>query len=104
MSRVAMNDDAGFAPPPFKPDEALQRLKRELRELGLSEREGVFEQRGLAIARAQVAGAQLVAALVRRPSRSSPQWQPRSLASSAALRDFIGEVKRALQQWRDRDD
>ena len=41
-----MTDDIGFAPPPFKPDEALLRLQRELRDLGLSEREGVFERRG----------------------------------------------------------
>jgi len=46
--------DGGFAPPPFKPDEALARLKRELRELGLAEREGVFERRGLAIARLRI--------------------------------------------------
>ncbi len=55
-----MSDDSGFAPPPFKPDEALLRLKRELRELGLAEREGVFERRGLAVARVRVDGVQLV--------------------------------------------
>ncbi len=49
-----MSDDFGFAPPPFKADEALQRLKRDLRELGLSEREGVFERRGVAVARARL--------------------------------------------------
>ena len=52
---MSANEDV-FAPPPFKPDEALQRLKRELRELGLAEREGVFERRGLAIARVRIDG------------------------------------------------
>jgi hypothetical protein len=99
-----MSGDSGFAPPPFKPDEALQRLKRELRELGLAEREGVFERRGLAIARLRVDGAQLAAAIVKRPSRASPQWQLRSLDSSAAARDFAADLKKALQQWGDRDD
>jgi hypothetical protein len=99
-----MSGDSGFAPPPFKPDEALQRLKRELHELGLAEREGVFERRGLAIARLRVDGAQLVAAIVKRPSRASPQWQLRSLGSSAASRDFAADLKKALQQWGDRDD
>lgn len=99
-----MSEVFGFAPPPFKPDEALQRLKRELRELGLSEREGVFERRGLGVARVRVDGVQLAVALVRRPSRSSPAWQPRMLASSAEVRDFAAECKRALQQWGDRDD
>jgi hypothetical protein len=97
-------DENGFAPPSFRPDEALARLKRELRELGLAEREGVFERRGLAIARVRVDGAQLAAAIVQRPSRASPQWQVRTLASSAAARDFSAAVKKALQQWGDRDD
>jgi hypothetical protein len=99
-----MSDDNGFAPPPFRPDEALQRLKRELRELGLTEREGVFERRGVAIARVRVDGALLVAAIVQRPSRASPQWQSRTLASSAAARDFSAILKKTLQQWGDRDD
>ncbi|MGL4808308.1 MAG: hypothetical protein ACRC4O_06170 [Giesbergeria sp.] len=99
-----MSDEDLFAPPPFKPDDALARLRRELRELGLAEREGVFERRGLAIVRVRIDGAQLAAAIVKRPSRASPQWQVRSLGSSAAVRDFAVELKKALQQWGDRDD
>jgi len=99
-----MSDDAGFAPPPFKPDEALQRLKRDLRDLGLTERAGVFERRGLAIVRARIDGDQLSAARVERPSRHSPTWRPRMLASTAAVRDFVAELKKALQSWGDRDD
>ena len=99
-----MSDDAGFAPPSFKPDEALARLKRELRDLGLTEREGVFERRGLAIARVRIDGGQLSAARVDRPSRNSPSWRPRTLASSAAVRDYVAELKKALLLWGDRDD
>ena len=99
-----MSDESLFAAPPFKPDEALARLKRELRELGLTEREGVFERRGLSIARVHVDGAQLAAAIVKRPSRAGPQWQVRSLGNSAAVRDFVAELKKALPQWGDRDD
>ena len=100
-----MADDADFfAPPPFKPDEALLRLKRELRDLGLSEREGVFQRNGLPIARAQVDGAALAAARVRRPQRAGAEWQTRRLTDAAALRDFVADLKKALQQWGDRDD
>ena len=99
-----MSDETGFAPPPFKPDEALQRLRRDLRELGLSEREGVFERRGTALARARVDGAQLAAAIVRKPSRNSPEWLPRTLGSSAAVRDFVAELKKAMRDWGDRDE
>ncbi len=72
--------------------------------MGLDEREGVFERRGLAIARVNVDGAHLAAAIVKRPSRAGPQWQARALGSSAALRDFTGELKKALQSWGDRDE
>jgi len=98
-----MSDDA-FAPPAFKPDDALQRLKRDLRELGLAERAGVFERRGVAIARAAVDGAALQAARVKRPSRSSPEWLSRTLKSSAELRDFVADLKQRLAQWSDRDE
>ena len=97
-------EEWGFAPPPFKPDEALQRLRRDLRELGLTEREGVFERRGTAIARAKVEGDTLAAARVKRPSRHSPEWQARVLKSSADARDFVADLKKQLAQWSDRDD
>ena len=99
-----MSDDIGFAPPPFKPDEALLRLQRELRDLGLSEREGVFERRGVALARVRVDRTQLAAAVVRKPSRNSPQWLPRVLTDNAGVRDFVGELKKHLREWGDRDD
>ena len=97
-------DDYGFAPPPFKPDEALQRLRRDLRDLGLTEREGRFERRGLALARARVDGDRIAAAIVERPSRNSPKWRERVVDSHASLRDFGAELKRSMQQWGDRDD
>jgi hypothetical protein len=94
----------GFAPPPFQAEEALQRLRRELRELGLSERAGMFERRGLALARAAVAEGHIAAAVVRKPSRNSPEWQARELKSSADVRDCTQHLKRQLAQWSDRDD
>ncbi|WP_298828697.1 hypothetical protein [uncultured Piscinibacter sp.] len=97
-------DEFGFAPPPFKPDEALQRARRDLRELGLSEREGRFERRGVLIARLAVDGATLKAAVVKRPSRSSPEWSERTLRDSVGLRDFVADLKKKLASWSDRDD
>ena len=99
-----MSEDFSFAPPPFKPDEALQKLQRELRDLGLTERAGRFERRGAAIARAVVDGAVIRAARVKRPSRSSPEWQDKVLRSSADARDFVADLKQQLAQWSDRDD
>ena len=99
-----MSNDLGFSPPPFKPDDALQNLKRELRGLGLTEREGRFERRGTAIARAAVEGSAIRAARVRKPSRSSPEWQDKTLSSSAQVRDFVADLKRQLSLWSDLDD
>ncbi|MGI9153003.1 MAG: hypothetical protein ACR2IY_03895 [Rubrivivax sp.] len=100
-----MSDDAwGFAPPPFQSDEALQRLRRDLKDLGLTERAGVFERRGVAIARASLSQGHLEAAVVRKPSRNSPEWQPRTLKTSAEVRDFTQHLKKQLAQWSDRDD
>ena len=97
-------EDFGFAPPQFKPKDALAGLARGLRELGLVERAGRFERRGTPIARAVVDGAALLAARVKRPSRSSPEWQVRQLHSSADVRDFVADLKRQLAQWSDKDD
>ena len=94
----------GFAPPPFKPDDALATLKRGLRELGLTEREGRFERRGTAIAKAAIDGATIAAAVVKKPSRNSPEWQPKTLKSGADVRDFVADLKRKLGSWSDRDE
>ena len=99
-----MSDDFSFAAPSFKPAEALQRLRRELGDLGLVERAGRFERRGTPIARAVVDAGALRAARVKRPSRTSPEWQDRLLQSSADMRDFVADLKKQLAQWSDRDD
>ena len=99
-----MSDDFGFALPPFKPDEALQKLRRDLRDLGLAEREGRFERRGITLARAAVDGSTIRAARVKRPSRTSPEWLDETLKTSADCRDFVADLKKQLALWSDRDD
>jgi hypothetical protein len=92
-----------FAAPPFNPDDALQRAKRELRDLGLTEREGRFERKAQQIARIVVDGETLKAAIVRRPGRS-PEWAEKTLRSSADLRDFVADLKKKLAGWSERDE
>ena len=99
-----MSDDAGFAAPPFDATEALPRLKRELRALGLTEREGRFERRGLLIAQAALDEGLLQAAMVRRPSRSGAEWERRTLRNAAELRDFVETLKKKIAAWGDRDE
>jgi hypothetical protein len=97
-----MSDDF-FALPAFKPLDALQRLKRELRALGLSEREARFERRGVALVRLWLEGDRLNAAVVRAPARS-PDWQARALPDQAAVRAFLDDVRQRLARWQDVDD
>lgn len=97
------DEDFGFAPPPFNADEALQRAQRELRALGLAEREGRFERRGQQIAKLAVDGATLKASIVKRPGRS-PEWTDKTLRDSAAVRDFVADLKKKLATWSDSDD
>jgi hypothetical protein len=99
-----MTDEAwGFAAPPFRADEALSKLQRELRDLRLTERSGVWERKGVAIARLTPQTSSIQAERVKRPSRNSPEWQVRSLTSSAQVRDFVADLKTHLAQWSDDD-
>jgi hypothetical protein len=106
MSGASGGDDdlGGWALPAFKPDEAIQTLKRELRAQGLTEREGRFERRGSVIARAAVDGAAIQAARVKRPSRSSPDWLSKTLKNSGDVRDFVADLKKQLAAWSHDDD
>ncbi len=97
----------GFAPPAFDALAAIARLRKDLREMGLNEREGVFERRGVAIARLQEDSGEVQAAVVKRPLRQRPglhDWDTRCLRSSADVRDWAASVKKKLAQWSDHDD
>ena len=93
--------DDFFAPPPFKPDDALLQLRRSLRELRpLAERGNGFELQGQRVVELNPDGATLQARIVKQPSRS-PEWETRTLKSSADVRQFADEVKRRLGRWSD---
>ena len=99
--------DDFFAPPAFKPDEALMALRRQLRESrSLSERgdprQPRFEWRGLPAVELRADAGVLVARWVDKPLRS-PAWKEKRLASSADVRSFAEEVKRCLRRWDDED-
>ena len=93
----------GFALPPFQPDQGLQKLRRELRSLGLSEREGRFEWQGKQVARAAVHDGALQAALARRPART-PEWQARGLKNDSELRQFVADLRKRLAHQDQSDD
>ncbi|RZS53101.1 hypothetical protein [Sphaerotilus mobilis] len=99
-----MSEEWGFAAPAFKVDEALARLRRDLREAGLVERGGVFERRATAIAKVAAGVGVVEAAIVDRPSRRAPTWRARQLTSGADVRDFVTLVKKQLGAWSQDDE
>ena len=97
-----MSDDFGFAPPPFKPDDALLQLKRSLRDLKLAERGNGFELRGKRVVELIVEGAQINARLARR-LMLTPQWDTQAVKSAADQRKLLDEVKKRLARWEHED-
>lgn len=91
-----------FAPPPFDADAALQKVRRQLRELNLTEREGRFEARGTAWARVRVEGDALLLDAVRAPARS-PEWQTTTVRDHAQLRAWLERLARRLADAKDPD-
>lgn len=95
-----MNDDF-FAPPTFKPDEALLQLKRTLRDIrSLSERANAYSLQGQVVLALSVADGKLCARLAKRPAHS-PEWESRECKSSAEVRSLQDEIKRRVARWTD---
>lgn len=97
-----------FAPPAFKPAEALVALRRQLRELRtLTERgqaqQPQFEWRGLQALSLSADDTAILARWVDKPMRS-PQWRDKRLSSSADVRHFLEDIKRHLKRWDDEQD
>ena len=93
-----MSDDF-FAPPAFKPADALIQLKRSLRDLRpLAERGDGFELQGKRVIELTVDGQTIVARLAQRQSQS-PQWDKLVLKNSTDVRKCVDEAKKRLARW-----
>ncbi len=88
----------GFAPPPFRPDEALAQTKRALRDLKLAERGNGFELRGKRVVELVVDAAAIQVRLARTLAHT-PQWDALVIRSAADQRKFIDEIKKRLTRW-----
>src|SRR4030095_3213805 len=96
--RTHMSDDF-FGARPFKPADALQTLKRSLRDLRpLAERGNGFELAGKRVVEVQAEAATIVARLAKRPAHT-PEWEPMVLKNSADVRKCVDEVKKRLARW-----
>ncbi|MBT9500489.1 MAG: hypothetical protein IV092_04540 [Burkholderiaceae bacterium] len=95
-----MSDDF-FAPPAFKPDQALLQMQRALRDLRqLSERGTEFLLKGQTVIELGADDSTLTAKLAKRPARS-PEWDTRVCKNSADVRTLQDEIKKRLARWTD---
>lgn len=92
------DDNFGFAPPPFKPEEALLQIKRQLRDLKLTERGAAFEMRGKRVLELQLDGARIQVRIARKLALT-PEFDKQQVAHAADQRKLIDEIKKRLAHW-----
>ena len=98
-----MSDDSfGFAPPPFKPDEALAQIKRALRDLKLAERGNGFDLRGKRVVELAIESGSISARLARKLALT-PQRDTQTVQSTTEQRKLVDEVERRLARWEQED-
>jgi hypothetical protein len=100
-----MTDDdfGGFAPPPFKADDALVALERKLRDLKLTKRGGKeFLLGARSIAEVTSDGTVIHARIVKRPALT-PEWTTTTLKCAADVRKFTDTLAQQLKRWADDD-
>ncbi len=94
-----MNDEPdGFAPPPFRPEAAMEQLRRALRDLKLAERGSGFELRGKRVLELKPEPTQITARIARKLALT-PEWDTRLLAATPDQRKLIDEIKKRLDRW-----
>lgn len=96
------DDDFGFAPPPFKAEQALLQLQRSLRDLKLAARGNGFELRGKRVVELAIGDGTLDARLARRLALT-PEWDRVTVRNAAEQRKLLDEVKKRLARWEQED-
>ena len=98
-----MSDElGGFAPPPFKPEDALLQVKRSLRDLKLAERGNGFELRGKRVVELSSDSNAITARLARKLALT-PQWDTVLVKSTSDQRKLVDDVKKRLARWDQED-
>ena len=96
------DDDWGFAPPAFSPEQSLLQLQRAMRDNKLASRGTAFELRGKAVVDLQRKDDAIAVRLARRLALT-PEWDTLTVKSAADQRKLIDEVKRRLARWLDEE-
>ena len=92
------DENFGFGLPPFKPEDALQTIKRTLRDLKLAERGAGFELRGKRVLEIS-AEADALQVRIARKLALTPEWDRLSVRNAGEQRKLIDEIKKRLARW-----
>ena len=98
MSPPDDDSDFGIGLPPFKPEDALQTIKRTLRDLKLAERGNGFELRGKRVLEISAAADGLQGRIARKLALT-PEWDRLSVRNAGEQRKLIDEIKKRLARW-----
>lgn len=102
MSASNDESDFSFASPPFKPEDALQTIKRALRDMKLAERGNAFELRGKRVLEI-TAEADALRVRIARKLALTPEWDRITVRNANEQRTFVDEVKKRLARWAQED-
>ncbi len=102
-----------FALPPFKADEALVKLRRDLRELKPLVEKGTgepirFDFKScpvieLSLVDGDKPGTKVIAAKVAKRPSQRPEWLTSKPSTSAEVRKWLDQLKLSLKRWEDED-
>jgi hypothetical protein len=96
-----MNDF--FAQPAWNMREQLLNLKRQLRDLKLTERGEQFEFNAKVVVKLAVNGDAIHAQLAKSPA-IQPQWDSFAINSAPGMRRLTDEAKKRVQRWTEGQD
>ncbi len=92
------DEDFSISAPLFNADNALEQIKRALRDMKLSARGNGFELRGKAVVQLSAEAGSVSAKLARKLALT-PEWDTIQVRTSADQRKLLDEVKKRLARW-----
>jgi hypothetical protein len=92
------DDNFSIGAPLFNADNALEQIKRALRDMKLSARGNAFELRGKAVVQLEADAGSVHTKLARKPA-FTPEWDNITVKTSADQRKLLDEVKKRLARW-----
>jgi hypothetical protein len=99
---MADDESWGFAPPPFNVADAMEKIRRALRDARLAERGNGFELRGRRLVECEPGATEIAVRLARRPA-FTPEWDRLTIRGSADVRRFLDTLNQRLRRWQDDD-